>query len=168
MRLYEISEQYRKFMMAIENDEVEAEAISDTLEAIRDTLEEKADNIACIIKELTAEAAAIKEEEQALAARRKAKENRVQSLKSYLAAALLDNDINKVESARNKISFRRSTSVDVADEQEFISWAELNGHNEYLTYKAPTINKTAIKNAILAGDKVEGAYIAEHDNIQIR
>lgn len=155
-------------MMAIENDEVEAEAISDTLEAIRDTLEEKADNIACIIKELTAEAAAIKEEEQALAARRKAKENRIQSLKSYLAAALLDNDINKVESARNKISFRRSTSVDVTDEQEFISWAEASGHNEYLTYKAPAINKTAIKNAILAGDKVEGAYIAEHDNIQIR
>ena len=45
---------------------------------------QKIENIACWIKDLTADAAAIREEEKALAERRKVMENKAANLKDYL------------------------------------------------------------------------------------
>ena len=75
MKLYEIAADYTRFMEMVENEEIPSEAIADTLESITSLLEDKADNIACIIKNITAEIGAIKAEEQNLAERRRVKEN---------------------------------------------------------------------------------------------
>lgn len=167
MKLYEISADYQRFLEAVENGEVPAEAMPDTLESIHAMLEEKADNIACIIKNMTAEAEAIKAEEQSLAERRKAKERQIDWLKSYLSDALIQSGCPKIETARNKITFRKSEVVSIENEQEFIEWAAKN-NDEYLTYKSPTINKTAIKKALSAGTEVRGACIESKQNIQIK
>ena len=72
-----------------------------------------------------------------------------------------------METIRNKISFRKSESVLVADEGAFIAWAMKN-RDDLLTYKDPTINKTAIKKALSSGEEIEGAVIENKLNIQIK
>ena len=166
MKLYEIAADYQRFIEAVENGEIPEEVIADTLESITAELEDKADNIACLIKNLTAEAGAIKAEEENLSSRRKTKENQIKRMKEYLSDVLQKSGFTKLETARNKISFRKSESVGIEDETAFIKWAA--EHNEsFLTYKDPTINKTEIKKALANGEEIAGVSIECKQNIQI-
>lgn len=167
MKLYEIAAEYENLLNAIEAGEIPEEALNDTLESITSLLEEKADNIGCMIKNMTAEAEAIKAEEVKLAERRKAKENQVERLKTYLAEVLTRSGYTKLETARNKMTFRKSESVKVEDEGAFVEWAMKN-NDSLLTYKDPTINKTAIKKAIASGENIVGAHIESKMNLQLK
>ena len=167
MKLYEIAKEFEDFISAVEAGEIPEEAINDTLESITALLEDKADNIACLIKNLKADAEAIRAEEINLAERRKAKEKRIDGLKTYLGETLRHAGYDKLETARNRISFRKSESVSVADEAEFIAWAAKN-RDDLLTYKEPAINKTAIKKALASGEEITGAFIESKQNIQIK
>lgn len=165
MKLYEIANEYLSFMEAIENEEIPEEAIADTLEAIEGEIEIKADNIACILKSLEAEATALKSEETKLAERRKAKERTYDRLKQYLSDTLQTIGLYKMESARNKISFRKSEAVEIAD--GFVEWAKEN-RDDLLTYAQPKANLTAIKKLLKDGEEVAGAQLITKQNIQIK
>jgi hypothetical protein len=165
MKLYELAMNYRALMEAIDNDELPEEAIADTLEAVTGEIEDKADNIACMLKSLDADIVAIRAEEICLAERRKVKENAKERIKQYLSDMLLGIGIDKVETARNKITFRKSESVEL--DEGFIAWATAN-RDDLLTFKEPTANKTEIKKALKAGAEIEGARIVSSQNIQIK
>lgn len=166
MKLYELTNDYLALMQAIENDELPEEAIADTLEAITASIEDKADNIACALKNLEAECKAIKAEEDRLAERRKAKEKSHKRIKQYLSDTLQNAGLTKIETARNCITFRKSESVEV-DEETFITWAQKN-RDDLLTYSAPSVNKTEIKKALKDGIEIVGAELRINQNIQIK
>lgn len=169
MKLYEISSLYDDFMFAIDSGEIDDEqAIADTLEAIQGTFNEKVDNIANIIQQYEALAKVWKEKADMIADRAKQKQKQAESLKRYLTAHMLKMGTTRFESAENKITFRRSETVNIFDESAFAEWAQKNGMDAYLTYKAPTPNKTAIKAAIKNGVEFEGVEITEKQNIQIK
>lgn len=165
MKLYEIANDYLALMQAIEDEEIPEEAIADTLEAITGEIESKADNIACLLKNISAEMAAIREEEKRLAERRKAKENTHERLKQYLSDVLQRTGINKVETARNSISFRKSEAVEV--DESFIAWATEH-RDDLVKFGEPTADKTAIKKALKDGAEIVGAKLVVNQNIQIK
>ena len=168
MKLYELSKDYESLILAIENGDIPEEAIADTLESIELMLDEKADNIACWIKRLTAEAEAIKAEEDKLKARRAAKLNRAERLTNYLAECLTNAGRNKIETARNVISFRKTPAKVVFDnEKAFVDWAQKYADG-FLTYKEPTVNKTAIKDYINGGGQLDGVRIESSQNLAIK
>lgn len=167
MKLYEIANDYEALIEAIESGEIPEEAIADTLEGIEALLEDKADNIACLIKNLKADVQAMRAEELNLADRRKSKESQIERLTTYLSETLQRVGVSKMETVRNKISFRKSESVLVSDEGAFIAWA-MENRDDLLTYKDPAINKTAIKKALSSGEEIEGAVIENKLNIQIK
>ena len=138
MTIYEIDQ------AIMECVDLETGEIIDTeqLDKLQMEREEKLENIACWIKDLNAEAEAIKTEKQILANRQKVAENKAESLKKYLAYAL---DGQKFSTAKCAVSFRNTESVEVTEEG---LEALMKEHDELLTYKAPEPNKTAIKNAI--------------------
>ena len=120
--------------------------------------EKKIDNLACWYKTLNAEATAIDFEIKALQARKKEKEGKIDSLKAYLSDIL---DGQRVETARNKISWRQSDEVNILDE----------GLIPDAFKKAVTeikVNKVDIKAAIKAGVSVTGAELIYKNNIQIK
>jgi hypothetical protein len=166
MKLYELTSDYLAFMQAVENEEIPEEAIADTLEAITASIEDKADSIACLLKNLDAECAAIKAEEVRLAERRKAKERQHERIKQYLSDALQYAGLDKVETARNRITFRKSESVEIVDDV-FIKWAQMH-RDDLLTYSAPKANKTEIKKALKDGADIVGAELRINNNIQIK
>ena len=131
MTLYEIGQAYQYFLEQAEAGEIPEEAINDTLGGIEGDFREKADNVACMIKNLEVQASAIKAEEQTLSARRKAKENRVRQLKDYLCENMLAINLKKIETTRNLISLRKSPpAIKIEDIPRFIEWAQ--GHEESL------------------------------------
>lgn len=131
----------------------------DALDLERD---EKIDNICSYIKDLTTDAAAVKEEKQKLAARQASLEKKAESLKRYLAACLTPGE--KFKSARNQTSWRKSEQLIVDDVNLMI----LTGQNDLLTFAQPTVNKTAAKDALKAGRIVPGVHLEEVQNLQIK
>lgn len=126
----------------------------DKLQMDRDT---KIENIALYIKNLLSDAAGIKAEKDNLAQRQKVAENKANSLKKYLSGYLAG---QKFSTSRVAISFRKSESVNIEDITAI--------PEEYLKYKDPEPDKTAIKSMLKSGKKVPGAELVQNQNIQIK
>lgn len=79
--MYELTADYMGVLELATNPEIDPQAITDTLEAIGEEIEIKAENTAKVLRELEGMAAALKAEEQRLNARRKSIENNVERIK---------------------------------------------------------------------------------------
>ena len=164
MKLYEIKDRYLQLMDMIEDGSIPDDAIADTLESIEGELDDKLDNIASLIKSLTAEAGAIYEEEENLRRRRQQKEKNAVSLKNYLSTTLLTLGKTKFESSKNVLSFRKSTSVWIPDEETFkVKHPEL-----CKTETVVKISKADISELLKAGQEVDGAQLQERMNLQVK
>lgn len=86
--IYELTENYKTVEEMLCDEEMDTQTILDTLEAIDGEIEEKADNYAKIMRNLRAEADALKAEEERLYKRRKSREEREKLLKNTLQANL--------------------------------------------------------------------------------
>ena len=107
----------------------------------------------------------IKAEESNLAERRKQREKTHERLKEYLSSTLQRIGKTKIETARNKITFRKSESVEI-DEEAFKTWAAFN-RDDLLKFKSE-IDKTAVKSALKNGVELPGAKLVTDQNIQIK
>lgn len=128
----------------------------EALEALQLEREAKIENVACWYKNLVAEAKAIREEEKALAERRKAVEAMAERRKRYLEDALGG---QKFQTARCSITFRKTTKVDLQDEQAAIEWCQKNGRDDVLKYAAPEVNKTELTKLLKDGVTIPGAEL---------
>lgn len=164
MSLYQLAKDYQSLYEQI--DEIPEDAFTDTLEGIQGEFNEKADSLACFIKNLKADADEIKAEAAALKERENAKRAKADRLRAYLLEQMNAIGIRKIESARNVISVAKSPAKLVVD-ADFSQWAQENGRDDLLTYKQPEPNKTAIKDAIKAGTELPFAHI-EDDGQSLR
>lgn len=118
----------------------------------------KRENIACWVKNLRSDAAALKAESKNMADRAKSAENKADSLTRYLAA-----DLNgqKFQTPKVAIGWRRSESVQV-DENAVLP--------EELIRRKITEEpaKDEIKKALKAGVAVPGCRLVESNNISIK
>lgn len=129
----------------------------DKLQQLQMKFDEKVEGIACWIKNLLSDAAAIKAEKDNLAEREKACKNKAESLKRYLQSALGG---EKFKTAKVSISYRKSESVEIADGAKI--------PDEYLKYLEPEVKKTDLKKAIKSDETFEGVSLVEKQNIQIK
>jgi hypothetical protein len=157
MTLYEINQQ----IISLINEDGEI-ADFDAFEALQLAREQKIENIGCWYKNLTAEAKAIREEEKALADRRRAAENKAERLENYLSFIL---NGEKYSSPRLNVTYRKSEAVelDVTDE---VFMQSMDG-TEFVKV-TPSINKQAIKDALKAGNTDIPAHLVERQNMQIK
>ena len=153
MKLYEIDQAIMDLVDNETGDIVDIEMF-DSLQMERD---EKIESIALYIKDLKAEAEALKAEKLAFAERQKVAENKAESLKNYLAYALKG---QAFKSTKAVVSFRKTQQVDIPDIYKL--------DENFLKYAEPTADKTAIKEAIKAGQTVKGATLIENTSVIIK
>ena len=158
MTLYEIDAQ----LSALIDEETGEISDFDAFDALQLDRKTKCENIALYYKNLTAEAEAIKAEEQKLADLRKSLENKAARLYEYLKYAL---NGEKLEIARVKCAFRPTKSVEC--DESFVSWADENAP-DLLTYKDPQPNETAIKQAMKNGRNIEHAQIVDGASLSVK
>ena len=153
MKLYEIDQAIMD-CIDMENGEIVNEELLNDLQMERDA---KIENVVLWIKELKAEAEALKAEKLAFAERQKVAENKMESLKKWLAYAL---DGEKFKTVRASVTFRTTDKVEVADIYKL--------DENYLRYKEPEADKDAIKKAIKAGQQVAGATLVPSTSVIIK
>ncbi|MFC5775130.1 siphovirus Gp157 family protein [Ectobacillus antri] len=159
MKLYELTNQYRQLVDMV--DELDQQTLADTLESISDLIEDKAENIAFVIRTLEAEAKVIKEEEERLQALRKAREARVSNLKDYLLHQLETAGISKIKRPKVMISITNNpASVRVLDETMI--------PDIYKIPQAPKLDKKAVLAELKNGGFVIGAELQQGKGVRIK
>lgn len=130
----------------------------DRLMEIEADFEVKAENIACFIKELSGEAETLRKEKKSVSSRLDAKTHLIDRLKTMLVENMTAIGRKKIDMPKAKISLRNNQeTAQFLHEKEFISWANMN-RPDLLKY-TPEINRTAVKNALQNGDKIQGAVL---------
>ena len=159
MRLYEIDENIRKVVgngFSADPDTGEILFDEGDLESLRQQFAEKVEACLLMVKELRHDAEAMRDEERALAERRRAAERKAERLLSYAVEHLGG---EKFETPRTKLSYRRSRVVEIDDES-----ALPEGCFEMV--RKP--DKRAIKAAIDGGADVPGAHVVEKTNAVLK
>jgi outer membrane murein-binding lipoprotein Lpp len=153
MNLYEIDQAILSLVDAETGEILDYEAFAE-LQMERD---QKIENVALWIKNLVAEAAALKAEKDSFAEREKAAKNKAESLKKYLDTILQGQPL---KTTKFNVTYRKSEATVIDDISKIPA--------EYLKPIDPEADKTAIKNAIKAGAEIAGAHIEEKMNISIK
>ena len=168
MKLYEIADTYRAFMAAVDAGEIPEDAVADTLDGIEGEFEQKADNIACLIKELRLEAQAIKEEADNLYYRQKQKQARADWLARYLQANMQAMGNGKIETARNRISIKKNPiSCKILDADTLLGFLNLH-HMEDCIKREVSIKKRELLARMKDGEEIPGAELEASERIEIK
>jgi uncharacterized coiled-coil DUF342 family protein len=130
------------------------------MDALTIERERKLLSMACLVKEIDAEADALKKEAANLSERARVKSNAVTRIKGVISAYMEPGE--KLSDERAALSWRKSDSVEVEVEAEALP--------ERFRRTKITIDpdKTAIKDAIKAGEAVEGVRLVTKQNLQIK
>lgn len=128
------------------------------LEQLTMEKDQKIENVACWVKNLTAEAAVYKAEKVAFAEREAQALKKADTLKKWLSDALAG---QKFSTAKCAVSFRKSEAV-MVDDVNLIPAEMLRVKTIYEP------DKTAIKSAIKSGREINGCMLVESQNIQIK
>jgi hypothetical protein len=161
MKLYELTDNYRQILDIL--DEGQDEALQDTLDSIKDAIEQKAEGIAKIIRTMDAEAEAIKTEEHRLAQRRKAIESRRDGLKRYLEDQLNLIGIDKVKTATFTVALQNNPpSVNVLDDTVIPTTFKVHIPEQW------NVDKKAIMQALKDGQEIPGVELFQGRSLRIR
>lgn len=141
---------------------------SEKLDALQMERERKLEGVALWVKDLSAEAAAVKEEADKLTARKKSLDNKITSLKNWLLYAL---NGEKLKTPRCSVYQTHSQRVAiVGNEKDLIAWLERNAKDprDYIRYREPELRKDEIKKALKDGKEIEYAKLEETESVVIK
>ena len=160
--LYDIDQE----ILACIDDETGEILDVEKLDALQMERERKLEGVALWVKDLKAEAAAVKEEADKLTARKKALDNKIESIKTWLLGAL---DGEKLKTPRCNVYQTHSQRVNIPDEPKLISFLQtLNEPEKFLRFKDPELRKDEIKKALKDGTIIPGAELEETESVVIK
>lgn len=158
MNLYEISNQYQYLL---QSEEFSADELV-ALDAIHDSMEEKAKSIGAVIKTMEAEENAIVVATKAMEERASSLSHKISNLKDYLKQNLELCHIKEVKSPWFDIKIMQNPpSVVLLDDQQVPSDYREIRESEY-------INRKAIAEALKSGIAVPGAILVRNTRLAIR
>ena len=159
MKLYELTADYNQVLLLAED--LDQETFQDTLAAIEEAIEDKAENMAKMIRCIEVDVNALKEEEKRLADRRKALENKVSGIKEYLQNQMEVAGIDKVKRPTLTVSIQNNPpSVEVTDESLIPT--------DYMVPQPDKIDKKAILTALKDGLIIEGCSMKQGRSVRIK
>lgn len=159
MKLYELNQQYNQLLEMA--DDLDPQVLKDTLESIKGSIEDKAENTAKLIRSWEAEVKAIKEEEKRLAERRKSLEKRVDNTKAYLFEQMEIAGMEKVKRPTVSVSIANNPpSVQVIDPEKIPSL--------FMIDQDPVIDKKALLTALKNGAEIDGCAIKQGKGLRIK
>lgn len=163
MNLYELKQEYQLAAYKLQDMDLDEQTLHDTLEAMAGDLEVKATNTVMVARNMRTTAAAIKEAEASMMARRKAIEARADYLEKRVFDTMLETGITKIECPYFRLAIQNNpASVDVFD--------QLQIPQDYMR-EIPAkfeIDKALIKKAIGDGFEVPGARLVHGQRLAIK
>ncbi|PCN42304.1 hypothetical protein B9C88_21640 [Brevibacillus laterosporus] len=161
MRLYDLAGAYAEVAQIILDDETPTEALANTLQSLEDAIENKADNIAKMVRNIAAEVDVIKLEEARLAERRRRLEKKQEGLKLHLKEKLELAGLQKVQTPIFTISVRKSPgSVQVVNEIEIPQM--------FWVTPPPILDKKSMSERLKSGEEIPGVTLVKGTSLQIK
>jgi hypothetical protein len=164
LKLYEISNQFQSLEQLTESDDLPAEVIADTLEALEGDFEAKAVQVAKFILSLEANAEAVRQAATQMMGRSNRIANRAASIKAYLQFHMQALEKKRIESPELVIVRRANPPAVVITDEHAVP-------EQFWIQPPPPdkrIDKKAIKAAIDKGERVDGAYVEAGERLEIR
>ena len=161
--LFDLTGDWLKLYDMADDPELDADAFFDTMEGIEGAIEDKADKYAFICTRLAGEAELCKKQAAAFKAKVEAKENAVKRLKEGLLKSMQLTGKTKFKTPFYSFYTQATDSV-VLDTEDIFKVPE-----EYLKYKDPEVNKTALKEALKSGTDLKGiAHLESKEGVRFR
>lgn len=160
--LYEIDEE----ILSCVDQETGEILDTEKLDALQMEREEKLEGVALWVKDLKAEADAVKAEADKLTARKKALDNKIESIKTWLMTALGG---EKLKTPRCNVYQTHSQKVVIDDEKALVDMFIASPSGEkYLRIREPEIDKAALKDSMKNGFEFEFAHLEETESVVIK
>lgn len=161
MKLYDLAQNYLNLQGLLEDETVGVDVINKALNEVGGEIEDKAENIAILIKNLESDAEGFKREEERLAAKRSTVENKIKGLKNYLDTTMRSVDKLKFKTKLFTFNIQNNPpSVDITDEKLI--------PQEFFIDQAPKLDKKSLLSALKDGREIEGATIKQTKSLRIR
>jgi hypothetical protein len=162
--LYELTDDYLTLLEMAEDPDMDEQAFVDTLDGIDGALEDKAEGYAKVIRTLEGDAAACDAESKRLRNKKQTIENNIRRMKQALQITMEVTGKTKFKTALFSFNIQKNTPSVVMDEQYIENIPE-----RFLVRKDPEINRKAIKDAITAGEDLEGlAHLEQTESLRIK
>lgn len=162
MNLFQLSDGYREI---VNRDDLDPQAMSDTLEAIQDARDVKLDNIASMIEELNDEAARLKDKAKSFSEEATYRTNKAKWLKQYLTNYLDAEGIKKIDLENHILSTRNFKASTVIDDEDKIPAKYRN----YAKYEGMyDVMKQDVYTALKYGEEVPGAHLVPNRGTVIK
>ena len=164
MSIYELTADYIQIMEMMEDPELDPQTLADTMEAVEGELEIKAESYAKIMKNLDGDVEALENEIRRLTSRKKAIEENIKRMKAALQGMMEVTGKTKFKTQLFSFNIQRNAPAVVIDIDDVANMPE-----EFLKFRAPEVNKTAIKEALQNGADLEGiAHLESKVSLRIR
>lgn len=164
MTLYELTDDYLTLLSMVDDPDVDEQTLLDTMEGIKGELEDKAVGYAKVMKNMEAEAAGLKAEIDRLTSRKRAIDNNVARMKTALQQSMILTGQTDIKTDLFSFKIQKNPAAVVMDEQYIENIPE-----KFLTYHEPTVNRAAIKDALKAGENLDGiAHLEQSESLRIR
>ena len=161
MNLFEIKSEYLAVLDMAEDPETDPEVVAGTLEAINADFEEKADSYAFILKQLAADAAALKKEKDRLASRIASLDSVAARLKTSLYGAMEETGKTKFKTLRHSFWTQANPPA--------VKWVDgATIPDKYLIPQEPKRDTAGVLAALKAGEKFDFAEITQTEGVRFR
>ena len=162
--VYELKNEFNTLWSILEDELADDEMILGAWETAQEDLAIKLENCCKYIKNEEALITGLKEEEERLNARRKAKENAIKRLKALMQDTMTAAGEKKIQCGTFTTSIQNNAPSVVVDEQYIENIPE-----EYLRIKEPEIDRKKMLEDLKAGKDLEGlAHLEVKQSLRIR
>lgn len=160
--LYEHGLQYVELRELAEQEEIDSQALRDTFAAIEESAGAKIDNIGKLYRQLDADKMTIVDEIERLAERKKSMERTQERLKDIVKAYLELTGKRQVAGSLFTATIKRNTPKVIISDEDSIP-------RVFIKVKTTeSVDKTAIKKAIAAGEEVAGATVVQDERLELK
>ena len=161
--LYEIANEHIDALNKIQEMELDDQTFFDSIDSISGDFEKKAESISFCIKNMENLILGMEEAEKSIYKRKKALKLKVEALSSYLLRQMLRVNIKRIETPFLALSIRNGPPfVNVID--------EALGPKHYFSEPKilpATLDKEKIKQEILLGQEIPGAFLEKRSFLKI-
>lgn len=159
MNLYELGSAYQNVKNMV--DDLPEDVFLDTLSAIEEPLNDKAENIARFIKNLEAEADVYRKESQKMTEKATARTNKAKRMKMYLQESLELAGLDKVKGDLFTVSIQNNPqSVEVLDESKI--------PKDYFVEQPSKLKKNLLLASLKQGEEIAGVELKQTRSLRIR
>lgn len=159
--LYQLTEAYQELLSMALDPDTDPEALADTMEAIEGEFEDKADGYVKVMRNLEADASAIKAEIARLTERKKHIEANVDRMKRSLETAMRLTGKTKFKTSLFSFNIAKNPASLKIDNPDRVP-------DEFLIPQEPKIDSAAIKKELKEGVVYDWCHLEQSESLRIR